>query len=135
MRFSHRHGFIDRESYVAQFLALALFTIGVASSLGTDDLLAAFAAGRRLYSIPYNGLIHHGRSQARPFLGMVILICRSRMKFFLPLSTSCSIVAVLSTLAHGCHFLTSTPPSLGLHLGVLSYYSSSFLRYAAFRPF
>ncbi|KAI0093490.1 Sodium/hydrogen exchanger [Irpex rosettiformis] len=45
MRISHNRGFIDRESYVAQYLALALFTIGVASSLGTDDLLAAFAAG------------------------------------------------------------------------------------------
>ncbi len=45
MKFSHRKGFIDRESYVAQYLALALFTIGVARTLGSDDLLAAFAAG------------------------------------------------------------------------------------------
>ncbi|KAG6331419.1 hypothetical protein ID866_7672 [Astraeus odoratus] len=42
---SHRNGFIDRESYIAQYLALAIFTIGVASTLGADDLLAAFAAG------------------------------------------------------------------------------------------
>ncbi|KAI0689057.1 Sodium/hydrogen exchanger [Cytidiella melzeri] len=45
MKFSHNHGYIDRESYVAQYLALALLTIGIASTLGTDDLLAAFAAG------------------------------------------------------------------------------------------
>ncbi|KDQ53540.1 hypothetical protein JAAARDRAFT_39225 [Jaapia argillacea MUCL 33604] len=45
MKFTHRKGFIDRESYVAQYLALAIFTIGVASTLGSDDLLAAFAAG------------------------------------------------------------------------------------------
>ena len=45
MKFSHRKGFIDRESYVAQYLALALFTIGVVSTIGSDDLLAAFAAG------------------------------------------------------------------------------------------
>lgn len=45
MKFSHRKGFIDRESYVAQYLALAFFTIGIASTLGVDDLLAAFAAG------------------------------------------------------------------------------------------
>ena len=45
MKLSHRKGFIDRESYVAQYLALALFTIGVVSTLGSDDLLAAFAAG------------------------------------------------------------------------------------------
>ena len=45
--FSHYKGLADRESFVAQYLALALFTIGVASSLGMDDLLAAFAAGTR----------------------------------------------------------------------------------------
>ncbi|TDL26287.1 hypothetical protein BD410DRAFT_784373 [Rickenella mellea] len=45
MKISHRKGLIDRESFVAQYLALAIFTIGVASSIGTDDLLAAFAAG------------------------------------------------------------------------------------------
>lgn len=45
MRYSHRKGLIDRESFVAQFLALAIFTIGLASTIGSDDLLAAFAAG------------------------------------------------------------------------------------------
>jgi sodium/hydrogen antiporter len=45
MKFSHRQGFIDRESYVAQYLALTFFTIGIASTIGSDDLLAAFAAG------------------------------------------------------------------------------------------
>jgi len=45
LNFSHDRGLADRESFVAQFLALALFTTGVASSLGMDDLLAAFAAG------------------------------------------------------------------------------------------
>ena len=45
MKFTQRKGFIDRESYVSQYLALALFTIGVSRTLGVDDLLAAFAAG------------------------------------------------------------------------------------------
>lgn len=45
MKFSHRKGYIDHESYVAQYLALVFFTMGAASTLGTDDLLAAFAAG------------------------------------------------------------------------------------------
>ena len=45
MKISYQRGFIDRESYVAQYLALALFTIGIVSTLGSDDLLAAFAAG------------------------------------------------------------------------------------------
>lgn len=48
MKISYRKGFIDRESYVAQYLALALFTIGIVSTLGSDDLLAAFAAGAQL---------------------------------------------------------------------------------------
>ena len=50
MKFSHRRGFIDRESYVAQYLALAIFITGVVSTIGSDDLLAAFAAGHRLHT-------------------------------------------------------------------------------------
>jgi len=50
MRFSHKKGFIDRESYVAQYLALAIFTTGVVRTIGSDDLLAAFAAGQRRLS-------------------------------------------------------------------------------------
>ncbi|KAJ3502865.1 hypothetical protein NMY22_g18441 [Coprinellus aureogranulatus] len=45
MKFSHKRGFIDRESYVAQYLALAVFITGLVNTLGSDDLLAAFAAG------------------------------------------------------------------------------------------
>lgn len=45
LKFSQRRGFLDRESYIAQYIALALFTVGATNSLGNDDLLAAFAAG------------------------------------------------------------------------------------------
>jgi NhaP-type Na+/H+ or K+/H+ antiporter len=45
MKYSLRKHFIDRESYVAQYIALALLTIGLTNLLGSDDLLAAFAAG------------------------------------------------------------------------------------------
>ncbi|KXN90638.1 putative Na(+)/H(+) antiporter C3A11.09 [Leucoagaricus sp. SymC.cos] len=45
MKFSHQRGFIDRESYVAQYLALSIFTMGVVNTIGSDDLLATFAAG------------------------------------------------------------------------------------------
>lgn len=48
MKYSHKKGLIDRESFVAQYLALAIFTIGVASTIGSDDLLAAFAAGENI---------------------------------------------------------------------------------------
>ncbi|KAF9066958.1 Cation/H+ exchanger, partial [Rhodocollybia butyracea] len=39
---------VDRESYVAQYIAMALFTVGLAHTIGSDDLLAAFAAGTAL---------------------------------------------------------------------------------------
>jgi hypothetical protein len=45
MKYSQSKGFIDQESFVAQYLALTFLTIGICSSLGVDDLLAAFAAG------------------------------------------------------------------------------------------
>ncbi|KAG1730025.1 Cation/H+ exchanger [Suillus lakei] len=55
MRISHDKGFIDRESYIAQYLALSIFTVGVASTIGADDLLAAFAAG---CAISWDGYFH-----------------------------------------------------------------------------
>ena len=53
LRFAHQRGFLDRESYVAQYIALALFTVGATNSLGNDDLLAAFAAGVLISSPRY----------------------------------------------------------------------------------
>ena len=50
MKISHRKGLIDRESFVAQYLSLAFLTIGIASTLGSDDLLAAFAAGTQCHT-------------------------------------------------------------------------------------
>lgn len=52
MNYAHDKRLLDNESFVAQYLALALFTVGVASSLGSDDLLAAFAAGNLHPSLP-----------------------------------------------------------------------------------
>jgi NhaP-type Na+/H+ or K+/H+ antiporter len=45
MKFCERKDLIDRQSYVAQYVSLAVFTIGVTTLLGSDDLLAAFASG------------------------------------------------------------------------------------------
>ncbi|KAF8074102.1 Sodium/hydrogen exchanger family-domain-containing protein [Lyophyllum atratum] len=45
MKFCQRHNLIDRHSYVAQYLSLAMLTIGITTLLGSDDLLAAFACG------------------------------------------------------------------------------------------
>ena len=48
MKISYERKFIDRQSYVAQYLALAFFTIGIVSTIGSDDLLAAFACGNAI---------------------------------------------------------------------------------------
>lgn len=45
LKFCEDHDFIDRKSYVAQYIALALLSNGVTALLGSDDLLAAFASG------------------------------------------------------------------------------------------
>ncbi|KAF8996491.1 Sodium/hydrogen exchanger family-domain-containing protein [Cyathus striatus] len=45
MKFCTRRDLIDRHSYVAQYVSLAVMTIGVCTLLGSDDLLAAFACG------------------------------------------------------------------------------------------
>ncbi|KAK7044881.1 Na-H-exchanger domain-containing protein [Favolaschia claudopus] len=45
MKFSERHSLIDRHSYVAQYVSLALLSIGLTTLLGSDDLLSAFACG------------------------------------------------------------------------------------------
>ncbi|OWZ71203.1 hypothetical protein AYX14_03391 [Cryptococcus neoformans] len=45
MKLAERKRLIDRQSYVAQYVSLAVLSIGVTSLLGSDDLLSAFACG------------------------------------------------------------------------------------------
>ncbi|KAF9519623.1 hypothetical protein BS47DRAFT_1288191 [Hydnum rufescens UP504] len=45
MKFCERQDLIDRQSYVAQYVSLALLSNGIANILGSDDLLASFACG------------------------------------------------------------------------------------------
>ncbi|KAK4687881.1 sodium/hydrogen antiporter, partial [Tremellales sp. Uapishka_1] len=45
MKFCEEKKFIDRQSYVAQYVSLAVLSIGITTLLGSDDLLAAFACG------------------------------------------------------------------------------------------
>ncbi|PCH40212.1 hypothetical protein WOLCODRAFT_116887 [Wolfiporia cocos MD-104 SS10] len=45
MKFCEKHDLIDRQSYVAQYISLAMLTIGANTLLGADDLLAAFSCG------------------------------------------------------------------------------------------
>ncbi|CAG7846549.1 Na(+)/H(+) antiporter [Serendipita indica DSM 11827] len=45
MKFCESRDLIDRHSYVAQYISLALLSNGITALLGSDDLLAAFASG------------------------------------------------------------------------------------------
>lgn len=45
LKFSKRRSLIDRESMVAMYISLAIFTTAVTTLAGSDDLLAAFACG------------------------------------------------------------------------------------------
>ena len=45
MQFCQRLNLIDRQSYVAQYISLAMLTLGVTTLLGSDDLLACFSCG------------------------------------------------------------------------------------------
>lgn len=45
MQFAERRNYIDRQSFVAQYVSLALLSTGGTVLLGSDDLLSAFACG------------------------------------------------------------------------------------------
>jgi NhaP-type Na+/H+ or K+/H+ antiporter len=45
-KFSHKREWMGQASYLAFYLLLAIFSIGLASTLGVDDFLVAFFAGR-----------------------------------------------------------------------------------------
>ncbi|KAF8891636.1 Sodium/hydrogen exchanger family-domain-containing protein [Infundibulicybe gibba] len=70
MKISEKHGFLNRESYVAQYLALATFTAGVISTLGSDELLGAFAAG---LAISWDGDFH-ARTEDEVFSSVIDFI-------------------------------------------------------------
>ena len=78
MRFSHRKGFVDRQSYVAQYIALVLLVMGVAGTLGMDDLLAAFAAGMGPLCHWNDVVIDCLNAQEAPLHGMAISRPRPR---------------------------------------------------------
>ncbi len=45
MKYLYALQWLNEESYVEQYLALAVFTEGLVNTIGSDDLLASFAAG------------------------------------------------------------------------------------------
>ena len=67
MKLGHCKGLVDRESYISQYLGLAILTSGVASSIGADDLLACFAAGQRGFTV-----LQHVIVKSHPLKGCAI---------------------------------------------------------------
>ena len=61
MKFCERNDLIDRQSYVAQYVSLAMLTIGVNTLLGSDDLLAAFSCGT---AFAWDGFFNRQTEQA-----------------------------------------------------------------------
>ncbi|MCJ1478785.1 hypothetical protein MMC13_007469 [Lambiella insularis] len=45
LRYSYRNSYIDDSSFLAFYILLAIFSVGVGSTLGADDFLIAFGAG------------------------------------------------------------------------------------------
>jgi sodium/hydrogen antiporter len=45
LKFIDRKQFVGRPSYLVYYLLLAIFSVGLASTLGVDDFLTAFSAG------------------------------------------------------------------------------------------
>lgn len=101
---------LDNQSFVAQYLALALFTVGVANSLGSDDLLAAFAAGELSASINAFSLLMWFSVQVVQYPGMVVSTQQQRTKSSRMLSTSCSTARASSISAPGPLFNFTTLP-------------------------
>ena len=134
MKLSHRRGFIDRESYVAQYLALALFTIGVTRTLGVDDLLAAFACGSSLTWFCRLRLLTP-RIQGLRSAGTATSIPRLKTKSSLRSLISCSTAAASYTSVHGSHSPNSTLQNWVSPRGDSSCCSLRYLRFVGFLLF
>ena len=73
MKFCERKELIDRQSYVAQYISLALLTVGTSTLLGTEDLLASFACGT---AFSWDGFFNE-KTQASVFSSVVDLLLNS----------------------------------------------------------
>jgi sodium/hydrogen antiporter len=73
MMFCERKDLIDRQSYVAQYISLALLTVGTSTLLGTEDLLASFACGT---AFSWDGFFNR-QTEASVFSSVVDLLLNS----------------------------------------------------------
>ncbi|KAH8730729.1 ORMDL family-domain-containing protein [Phaeosphaeriaceae sp. PMI808] len=74
-KFSHTRQWMGKASYLAFYLLLAIFSIGLASTLGVDDFLVAFCAGR--------GFSHGGNSPTADTQLPVIIDLMLNSAFFI----------------------------------------------------
>ncbi|KAF8327891.1 Cation/H+ exchanger [Cantharellus anzutake] len=70
-KFLEKWKYVGRDSYVIQFLSLALFTIGAVTLMGNDDLLAAFAAG---CTVSWDGHFHEQTEETIVFAHILELL-------------------------------------------------------------
>ncbi|KAG6830777.1 hypothetical protein H0H87_007121, partial [Tephrocybe sp. NHM501043] len=61
IKFCQHYNLIDRHSYVAQYLSLAMLTTGVTVLVGSDDHLAAFSCGT---AFAWDGFFHRQTEEA-----------------------------------------------------------------------
>jgi NhaP-type Na+/H+ or K+/H+ antiporter len=74
-RFSNRNEWMGKASYLAFYLLLAVFSIGLASVLGVDDFLVAFCAGR--------GFSHNGNTPTADTRLPVVIDLMINSSFFI----------------------------------------------------
>jgi len=74
--YAHQKSFLNHESYITQYITLALFTAGATNSLRNDDLLTAFATG--VFALPHTVFLCSILRQVVQSLRMVI--SRKRLK-------------------------------------------------------
>lgn len=68
MRFMERKGFLGTESYVIQFVSMVLLVEGLVTLMGSDDLLACFAAGS---AISWDGHFNEATEDNAVFASLV----------------------------------------------------------------
>jgi hypothetical protein len=73
MKFCEKRDLIDRQSYVAQYVSLALLTVGTTTLLGSDDLLASFVCGT---AFAWDGFFNK-QTEASVFSSVIDLLLNS----------------------------------------------------------
>ena len=73
MKFCERKDLVDRKAYVAQYISVALLTVGTSTLLGTEDVLASFACGT---AFSWDGFFNK-QTEASVFSSVIDLLLNS----------------------------------------------------------